>query len=66
MNRLTSLLLIGTLFGGATLLTGCTATDSNAGNSQANANPYAGGNGAFGEDPVNPGQYASTNQVADK
>ncbi len=51
---------------GATLLTGCATTESTTANMRADANPYAGGNGAFGEDPVNPGQYASAHQVAEK
>ena len=60
MKYLMKCLFVCALFtGGATLTGGCTATDSNARNAQADANPYAGGNGAFGEDPVSPGQYAS-------
>ncbi len=58
-HLMTCLFVCALLICGATLIGGCTATDSNARNSQADANPYAGGNGAFGEDPVNPGQYAS-------
>jgi hypothetical protein len=60
MKRLTFCLLICTALSGAGLVTGCTSSNTTPHDSQANANPYAGGNGAFGEDPSNPGQYASS------
>ena len=66
MKRLTYCLLFSTLLLGAPILTGCATTPQSAtASAQSNDNPYAGGNGAFGEDPANPGQYASAHSSAD-
>jgi hypothetical protein len=59
-------LSVAMLLSGGAFLTGCATTESTTANMRADANPYAGGNGAFGEDPVNPGQYASARQDAGK
>ena len=57
-------LLFSMLLCGATLLTGCATTGSTSSSMNSDDNPYAGGNGAFGEDPENPGHYASDHQMA--
>jgi len=66
MKRLTYCLLFSTLLLGAPILTGCTTNHSTDSTARADDNPYAGGNGEFGEDPVNPGQYASAHASADQ
>ena len=66
MKRLTYCLLFSTLFLGASLFTGCATNPSTSASAQSDDNPYAGGNGVFGEDPVNPGQYASAHTNADQ
>jgi hypothetical protein len=65
MKRLTYCLLVTTLLLGAPILTGCATTPTTTASAQADDIPYAGGNGEFGEDPVNPGQYASSHASAD-
>jgi len=57
MKRLAYFIVLSTLGFGASLLVGCASTADSL-DSPAASNPYAGGNGAFGEDPINPGEYA--------
>ena len=45
------------LIGGAMLL-GCESDNQGAAAVEGSSSPYAGGNGAFGEDPVNPGEHS--------
>jgi len=45
------------LIGGAMLL-GCESNNQGAEAAERSSSPYAGGNGAFGEDPVNPGEHS--------
>ena len=43
---------------GGLLLVGCSSTPMSPVATSSQNNAYAGGNGAFGEDPVNPGEYS--------
>ena len=45
------------LIGGAMLL-GCESNNQGAAEVEGSSSSYAGGNGAFGEDPVNPGEHS--------
>jgi hypothetical protein len=57
MNRLFAFLGVAVLAAGSAALVGC-GSNHPAMMSSNSSNAYAGGNGAFGEDPVNPGEHA--------
>ena len=57
MNRLFAFLGMAALAVGSAALAGCGSSNTPVMSSNS-SNAYAGGNGAFGEDPVNPGEHA--------
>ena len=57
MKRLMSLFAVASLAVGGLVLAGCDSSSENLPPNERGA--YAGGNGAFGESPVNPGVYSS-------
>lgn len=52
------ILLASALLIGGAVLFGCASDNEGAKAVENSSSPYAGGNGAFGEDPVNPGEHA--------
>lgn len=59
MKRLMSFAAAASLAVGGVVLAGCESSNENLPPNERGA--YAGGNGAFGESPVNPGVYTSGN-----
>lgn len=57
MKRMISFVAAGALALGTTALVGC-QSNNNPPDSSSNQNPHEGGNGAFGEDPANPGEHS--------